>query len=69
MHGAESCIGSGTGKMSPGMTVRELGQQPQGLGPGHRLGASLDAQLSIDVAGMGLDGVQRDEQALADLLV
>ena len=31
----------------------------------HSLGASLHAELAVDVTGMGLDRVQGDEQALA----
>ncbi|MNG38543.1 hypothetical protein D3C84_1262890 [compost metagenome] len=44
-------------------------QHAQRLGPGHRLGTTLDAELAVDMAGVGFHRVQGDEQALADFLV
>ena len=57
-----------------GRTVEETvslqsGQYAQSLGSVDGLLAVVDPELAIDVAGVGLDRRQRDEQPPADLLV
>lgn len=44
-------------------------QQAKRLGACHGLSAALDIELAVDVPRMGLDRMQGDEQAFADLLV
>ena len=51
------------------MENRTLTDQLQFLRPRHRLGAPLYPQLTVDMARMGLDRVQGNEQPVADFLV
>jgi len=45
------------------------GQDVQSPASGHRFLAIVDAQLVINIAGVRLDGGQRDEQPAADLAI
>lgn len=49
--------------------TQALTNQPQLLRPRDRLGAPLHAELAVDMARVGLDRVQGDEEAVTDLLV
>ena len=46
---------------------RRRGQQPKIARPFDRLGASMDAELLVDVAHVGLDGARGDEQLPGDV--
>ena len=46
-----------------------LSYDTQCPGLSHRLGAVLDAQFAIDVAGMNLYGVQREIKPVSDFLI
>jgi hypothetical protein len=43
------------------------GQETQSSGPGNRLRPVVDAEFAIDIAGVGLDRVQREEEPGSDL--
>ena len=45
------------------------GQDPKSSCPGYRLRPAVDTEFPIDVAGMGLDGVQRDKEPGGNLAV
>ncbi len=49
--------------------MRRLLHEPQLAGAGDGLGAPLDLELLEDPAVVALDGVESEEEALADLLV
>src|SRR4051794_14791069 len=52
-----------------GLPLREVWQDAEGVGPDNRRAPSGNAELLVDVSGVLLDGLRRDDQLPGDLLV
>jgi hypothetical protein len=45
------------------------GQDPQNSCPGNRLRPAVDTEFAVDIAGVGLDCVRREEKPGSDFLI